>query len=688
MDALEYQGGVKKYLQLPLYMIIVFAIGTIFIYFYNTTIGVIATVIVIVYGIVTLVLYRKNVKTLAEEVVTIATSYATMQKEFLEKFQLPYALLDAGGHFLWQNENFQELSGKEKHYSKSITTIFPEITREWLEKKNDRDFDCIIKYNGKVYDALFTRVNLYEALNKDEVLSQGESQSGLFTLLLIDISSSEELRAENEEQKICVALLDIDNYDETVESIDNVKRSLLTAIIDRKINRYFQEADAIIRKTDDDKYFIIFQYKYLSKLEENKFSILEDMKATKAGNDKELTVSIGIGIHGNSYQKNAEYARTAIDLAMGRGGSQVVIKDNANISYYGVRGKEIEKNTRVKARVKAEALRELMETKDKIFVMGHKISDADAIGAAIGVFCAAKHLDKECHIVLNTITSSLKPIIELFDDDEKYPYDMFVQGDTALEEIDANSLLVVVDTNRPSYTECPELLEKTKSIVVIDHHRQGNERIENATLSYIESYSSSSCEMIAEVLQYFSENIHLTQEEAESMYAGILIDTNNFLTKTGVRTFEAAAYLKRCGVNVTHVRKLLREDMTAYKARADIIRNAEVYRNAFAIAVCDGDNIDSPTIVGAQASNELLNIVGIKASFVLTNYRGKVYVSSRSIDEIDVQGIMERLGGGGHQNVAGAQIEDASIEEVRRHIKEILDDMIDHGEIKLSIMKN
>lgn len=687
MDALEYQGGVKKFLQVPLYMIIIFVIGTVFIYFYNVTIGVIVTGIVIIYGIVALLLYRRNVRKLAEEVVNIATNYATMQKEFLEKFQLPYALLDAGGHFLWQNENFQKLSGKDKHYSKSITTIFPEITREWLEKKNDRDFDCIVKYNGKVFDALFTRVNLFEARNTDEVLSNGEPQNGLFTLLLIDISSSEELRAKNEEQKICVGLLYIDNYDETVESIDNVKRSLLTAIIDRKINRYFQEADAIIRKTDDDKYFIIFQYKYLSKLEENKFSILEDMKATKAGNEKELTVSIGIGIHGNSYQKNAEYARTAIDLAMGRGGSQVVIKDNANISYYGVRGKEIERNTRVKARVKAEALRELMETKDKIFVMGHKISDADALGAAIGVYCAAKHLDKECHIVLNTITTSLKPLVELFNDDEKYPYDMFIHGETAIEGIDSDSLLVVVDTNRPSYTECPELLDMTKSIVVIDHHRQGNERIENATLSYIESYSSSACEMIAEVLQYFSENIHLTQEEAESIYAGILIDTNNFLTKTGVRTFEAAAYLKRCGVNVTHVRKLLREDMDAYKARADIIKNAEVYREAFALAVCDGEDIDSPTIVGAQASNELLNIVGIKASFVLTKYKGKVFVSSRSIDEIDVQGIMERLGGGGHQNVAGAQIEDASVDEVKRHIKEILDDMIENEEIKIQGVK-
>lgn len=687
MDSKEYKGGAKKYLQIPLFMIIVFACGTALIYFYDITIGLVATGIDIVYAVIALFSYRKNINRLAEEVVTISTSYATMQKEFLEHFQLPYALLDAGGHFLWLNENFRDLSGKDKHYSKSITTIFPEITREWLEKKTDKDFDCIVKYSGKVYDALFTRVNLYEALNDEELLQQGDSKGGLFTLMLLDISSSEELRLENEEQKLCVALLDIDNYEETVETVDDVKRSLLTAIIDRKINRYFQEADAIIRKTDKDKYFIIFQYQYLQKLEENKFSILEDMKGTKAGNDKEITVSIGIGIHGQTYQKNAEYARTAIDLAMGRGGSQVVIKDNANISYYGMRGKEIEKNTRVKARVKAEALRELMETKGKIIIMGHQIPDADALGAAIGVYCAANHLEKDCHIVLDRVTTALKPLVDMFSDTKKYSEDMFINREDAIGMTDNDTLLVVVDTNRPSYTECPELLEKTKSLVVIDHHRRGNESIENATLSYIEAYSSSSCEMIAEVLQYFSENIHLTSEEAECMYAGILIDTNNFLTKTGVRTFEAAAYLKRCGVNVTRVRKLLREDMTAYKARAEIIQNAEVYRSAFAIAECNGENFDSPTIVGAQASNELLNIVGIKASFVLTEYNGKIFVSSRSIDEIDVQGIMERIGGGGHQNIAGAQIPDSTVEDVKKHIKEILDDMIENGEIKLQGIK-
>jgi c-di-AMP phosphodiesterase-like protein len=397
----------------------------------------------------------------------------------------------------------------------------------------------------------------------------------------------------------------------------------------------------------------------------------------------ELTLSIGIGVGGSTYGQNAEFARAAIDLALGRGGSQVVVKNNSDVSYYGIRGKEIEKNTRVKARMKAQALREIMETKDQVIIMGHAIADVDSFGAAIGLFCAARDLGKSVRIVLNTITSSLRPLVELFTQEGDYPEDMFITSEEALDLVGGRTLVIVVDTNRPTYTDCPQLLDRTKSIVVFDHHRQGNQQVANPVLSYIEPYASSSCEMIAEVLQYFSEKIQLKANEADCLYAGILIDTNNFMTKTGVRTFEAAAYLRRCGAEVTRVRKLLREDMSAYKARAEVVRNAEVYRGLFAISVCESQQLESPTVVGAKAANELLNIVGIKASFVLTEYQNKIFVSSRSIDEIDVQLIMERLGGGGHLNMAGAQVEGSTIDEVRRKIQDILDIMIEEGEIRL-----
>ena len=396
-----------------------------------------------------------------------------------------------------------------------------------------------------------------------------------------------------------------------------------------------------------------------------------------------MTLSIGIGVGGDSYTKNYEYARMAIDLALGRGGDQVVVRDNEDVTYYGGKtNKQVERNNRVKARVKAHALREVIESREHVIIMGHSISDVDSLGAAIGVYCAARVLGKKAQIVLNEVTSSLRPLVEGFSEEKGYPADLFIKSEEAILLTNRDTLVMVVDVNRPSYTECPELLKRTDTVCVFDHHRQSSEVIENPVLSYVEPYASSACEMIAEVLQYFSENIKLEPHEADCIYAGILIDTNNFMTKTGVRTFEAAAYLRRAGAEVTRVRKMLRNDMAAYKARAEAVRHAEVYRGAFAISVCPADNVESPTIVGAQAANELLNIVGIKASFVLTEYQGKIYVSSRSIDEINVQLIMERLGGGGHLNVAGAQLTDCSVLQAKYIIQDTIDEMLKEGDIE------
>ena len=529
---------------------------------------------------------------------------------------------------------------------------------------------------GKIhFDGEESEGNLIETDNKEQFLT---------TLYLFDETELYESIQEIRDQQLVAMLIYIDNYEEALESVEEVKRSLLVALVDRKVSKYFSDRDSIIKKIEKDKYFVAFKQKYLEALIENKFSILEDVKTVKVGNEMAVTLSIGVGISGNSYTQKYEYARMAIDLALGRGGDQVVVKEGEKISYFGGKSRQVEKMTRVKARVKAHALREIIESREEVFIMGHSISDMDAFGASIGIYCAAQVLGKKAHIVLDEVTSSLRPMKECFSEEKGYPADMFLRSERALELADYRSVVVVVDTNRPNYTECPELLTKTKTIVVFDHHRQSSEVIENAVLSYIETYASSTCEMVAEVLQYFNENIHLKPNEADSIYAGILIDTNNFMTKTGVRTFEAAAYLRRCGAEVTRVRKLLRDDMAAYKARAEAVRHAEVYRGAFAISICPADrDVESPTIAGAQAANELLNIVGIKASFVLTEYNEKIYISSRSIDEINVQLIMERLGGGGHLNVAGAQMKDCSVMEAKRRIEMTLDKMLKEGDIEV-----
>ena len=374
-------------------------------------------------------------------------------------------------------------------------------------------------------------------------------------------------------------------------------------------------------------------------------------------------------------------AHLIIDETLARGGDQVVVKNNKGISYYGGKREQTAKNTRVKARVKAEALREFITGKERVIVMGHKMADVDSFGAAIGIYRAASAMKKKVNIVLNDISVTLRPLYEAFTDDPKYPDDLFVTSHEAEELADDNTMVVVVDTNKPKMTECERLLRLTKTIAVLDHHRQSDEVIENAVLSYIEPYASSACEMVAEVLQYIGDDLRLNSMEANSMYAGILVDTNNFMSRTGVRTFEAAAYLRRCGADVTYVRKLLRDDMASYRAKAAVISSAEVYRDVFAIARGEHLGIESPTIIGAQASNELLNIEEIKASFVLTEYNGKIYISARSIDEINVQIIMERLGGGGHINTAGAQFPYSDMERAIETLKKTIDIMIEEGDI-------
>lgn len=283
---------------------------------------------------------------------------------------------------------------------------------------------------------------------------------------------------------------------------------------------------------------------------------------------------------------------------------------------------------------------------------------------------------------MNNPTMSVRPIIDSFRQNSDYDEHMFIDSEEARELVDNNTVVVVVDTNKPSYTECEELLHKTKTIVVLDHHRQGSEVINNAVLSYIEPYASSACEMVAEILQYFSDDIRIYNIEADALYSGIMIDTNNFTAKTGVRTFEAAAFLRRCGADVTRVRKMFRDDVKSYKAKAEAIRNVEAYKKSFAISVCPSEGIDSPTVVASQAANELLNVDSIKASFVLTDYQGKIYISARAIDEVNVQIIMERLGGGGHINMAGAQLPGVSVNEAIRQLKATLDQMMNEGDIE------
>lgn len=676
----KLKGKLKGYTQTPLVLTALFGAMDVWMYVLNIKAGVLGSVFVGIYFFVMLFVYWRNKPILMNELIAFATQYGTVQKRLLNEFEVPYAVMDATGKLLWMNRQFEALSKKNKGYHKSITTIFPQITRELMEKEDE--LELVVEREECVYRASVHKIHFTDILHESSSIELTEKVQYLQVIYLFDETQLTRYRIENQEMQMVPALVYIDNYDEVLDTVEEVKKSLLVALVDRKVTKFFASIDGLVKKTENDKYFVVFQHKYLEKMEEEKFSLLEDVKSIKVGNEMSVTLSMGIGYVGNDYTKNYEYSRMAIDLALGRGGDQVVVKTRDKISYFGGSNRQVDKSTRVKARVKALALREIMITRDKFFVMGHKIADIDSFGAAIGIYCAARQLGKKAQIVIDEVNTTLRPLKECFTPENGYPDDMFIPSQLALDEIDSHTALIVVDTNRPSYTECPNLLNRAKAIVVFDHHRQCEDVVKNAVLSYTEPYASSTCEMIAEVLQYFDEDIKLSTQEADAIYAGILIDTNNFVSKTGVRTFEAAAYLRRCGAEVTRVRKMLRNDMDAYKARAEAVRHAEVFHNMFAISVCPADNIESPTVACAQAANELLNIIGIRASFVLTEYHDRIYISARSIDEINVQLVMERLGGGGHMNSAGAQLTGCTLEDAKRTIENTLDEMIREGDIK------
>ena len=674
---IKLKGKLKGYTQTPLMLTLLFAAMDVWMYVLNVKAGILGTIFVAIYFFVMLFVYWRNQPILLNELIDFATQYGTVQKRLLNEFEVPYAVMDSAGKLLWMNHQFELLSEKDKGYHKSITTIFPQVTRELMEKEDE--LELMVQREEKVYRASVHKIHFADILHESSSIELAEKKQYLQVIYLFDETLLTQYRIENQEMQMVSALVYIDNYDEVLDTVEEVKQSLLVALVDRKVNKFFASIDGLVKKTEKDKYFVVFQHKYLEKMEAEKFSLLEDVKSIKVGNEMSVTLSMGIGYVGNDYTKNYEHSRMAIDLALGRGGDQVVVKTRDKISYFGGNNRQVDKTTRVKARVKALALREIMISRDKFFIMGHKIADIDSFGAAIGIYCAARQLGKKAQIVIDGVNTTLRPLKECFTSENGYPDDMFIPSQLAIDELDSHTALIVVDTNRPSYTECPTLLNRARTIVVFDHHRQCEDVIKNTVLSYTEPYASSTCEMIAEVLQYFDEDIKLSAQEADAIYAGILIDTNNFVSKTGVRTFEAAAYLRRCGAEVTRVRKMLRNDMSAYKARAEAVRHAEVYRNMFAISVCPADNIESPTVACAQAANELLNIAGVKASFVLTSYNNEVYISARAIDEVNVQVMMERMGGGGHLNIAGAQVKD-TMDETERMLKEIIDQLYQEGD--------
>ena len=672
-------GRLKKVIMFPLFMgalLILFNIGM---YFVDVNCAKIASIFVLVYiiAITLLTFYIKN--NLMHELIDFSSNYSQVQRQLLYDLSIPYCLIDNNGRVMWMNKMMLEKTEKKKDFRKNIATVFHEITPN-IFPTGEESKEVRISYQGRDYCVEMKRISIDKFTRGVNIVSSDKCDS-FVAMYMFDETDINMYIQKIKEERFVVGLIYIDNYEEALESIDDVRRSLFVGLIDKRVNKYFAAGAAIVRKLEKDKYLAVFRYKYLEKLLEDKFSILEDIKNVKVGNEMTITLSVGIGTGAGEYSKNFDIAKAAMDLALGRGGDQAVVKDAEKIMYFGGKSQQMEKNTRVKVRVKAHALKQILETTENVLIMGHQIADIDAFGSAVGIYAICRRLGKEAHIVINDVTSSVKPFMDRFLGKTDYPQDLFLLKEEAPEYVNSMTAVIVVDVNIPQRTECPELLDKCKTIMVFDHHRQSSEPISGAVLSYVDPYASSASEMITEMIQYVEDSVKIKAIEADALYAGINIDTDGFNNKSGPRTFEAAAFLRRHGADVTRVRKLLRNDMAEYRAVAQAVSKATVYRDVFAIAKFEGEGVESPTEGGAKAANQLLDISGIKASFVITPFNDAIYISARSIDEVNVQVIAERLGGGGHINVAGAQFSDMEVEEVIGMIKGTLDEKIEGGDI-------
>lgn len=670
------QSVIDIYLAWPIVIIAILLLGDIVLWLTEPRGALILLPFILIAAAFALLLYFTRQSKLQGALQAYAIGACEVHTTIFDEMPTPYCMVDERGNVLWANRSFREIAGNRPD-ARNILQMFPNIHKEMLEED-----DVILEIHSDYQD----RKYLIDLMRTPVTTEDGSAPSlyapdqKTIAVYLRDETEETVLRTQLNQEHIVIGLVYIDNYDEVREQIEEVRRSLLTALIDRKISHYISSVNGLIYKLEKDKYVFILKEQYFDRMLQDRFSILEEVKNVNIGNEMAVTLSIGIGYGADSYQKNYEYAHTSIDMALGRGGDQAVVKSNENLTYFGGKTQTQEKATRVKARVKAQAFQELLETRDRVLVMGHANSDVDCLGASAGVYRMVTELGKRCYIVENTVTAPILPLKERFLQSPDYPEDMFITGAQALQMVDNSTVLVVVDCNRPSIIDEPELLRACKTIVVFDHHRQSSETIQGAVLSYCEPYASSACEMIAEMMQYIADGIKVKGPEADAMYGGIVIDSQEFTVQTGVRTFEAAAYLRRCGADITRIRKIFRENFKDYQAKAAAISSAEIYRDAYAFSTIDPKGLESPTVVCAQAANELLNIRGIKASIVLTLYNDIIYVSARSIDEMNVQVLMEKLGGGGHRTIAGAQLREGSLPEAIATIKQAIDEMIKEGE--------
>ena len=530
-------------------------------------------------------------------------------------------------------------------------------------KRKIKQLEDLIHKQIKIGEKTYKVVGEYVKLKEKEKKKENEYMA---TLYFIDETENIGLEKKYHDSKLCVGIIMIDNYEEIMQRISDEDKPGLTAQIEKNLYDWVAEFEGLILKSERDTFVLLIEQQYIAKLEEEKFPILDKIKEISILGKLQSTLSIAISTEGKSNYEKYKTAQAMIDIALGRGGDQAILRKDGKYIFFGGRTQELEKRTKVKARIVAHALEELMAEAQNVVIMGHSNSDIDAMGASFGIYRFAKTIGKEAYIVNETAGANLEHFIQTAKQQEEYK-NAIIGKEQALAQISPETLLIIVDTHKTSYVEVPELIEKTNKIVIIDHHRRSTDFIENSILTFHEVYASSACELVTELIEYSENDVELSQIETEGLYAGIMMDTKNFTFKTGVRTFEAAAYLRKCGVDIIKVKKWFQSDLETYNKIADIVANAEIVNETIGISTYDKED-SSSNLVCAKAADELLTISDITASFVIGNLGEKICISGRSIGDINVQVILEKLGGGGHITLAGAQVEGMSMEEVKQEL--------------------
>lgn len=572
----------------------------------------------------------------------------------------PLVVLETNGNIIWKSSNFI----KEFANIDTGTTLTDVIKELKLKIENGQNTNNIsISESMKIGDKNYKVIAEYTKLREKEHKNSSEYMA---TVYFLDETNYVKLLEEYNNSRTCIGIIVLDNYEELMQRVTEEEKLKITSNAEKNIYSWVNKYDGLLVKSERDTYVCIFDQLNLEKIKEDKFEILDEIKEIKTQDNIQLTLSIAISENEKTNSEEYKSAKAVIDIALGRGGDQAIIKQNGKYYFFGGRTQEVEKRTRVKARIVAQALEELMNSANNVIIMGHTNSDIDAMGSGMGVYRIAKTIGKDAYIVNETNGTSLDNFINDLKDIEEYN-DVIIDKAEALNKISADSLLVVVDTDKKNYVEAPELLDKTDKIVVIDHHRRGTDYIENAILTFHEVYASSACELVTELVEYAEKTVKLTKFEVEALYAGIMMDTKNFTFKTGVRTFEAAAFLRKCGVDIIKVKKWFQSDLETYNKISEIVAKSEIIDDTIAISIYDKEDSDA-NITCAKAADELLTISNITASFVIGKMGDKIYISGRSIGDINVQLILEKLGGGGHITVAGAQVEGMTQEEVKQEL--------------------